>query len=207
MGCPLLLGAPPCSNSGGSGTPLSEGWLCLVCLAERLQDGGGCSLPSLSGYGDWAGGWGCFPGRSMGAGCSAAQASSWRVLNPWESPAGSNKHKQPKKPELMKPYLHHCLGKSHSCHSMSFSTLSCSKEVVWGTPKAGGPVPISGEGRFWRLTANLRLFEAEGRLLALAWDCSHVAPSVSWLAGATYSQSIWLLWVGFCPFFKGCFSS
>lgn len=58
-----------------------------------------------------------------------------------------------------------------------------------GDTQGWGPVPISGEGRFWRLTANLRLFEAEGRLLALAWDCSHVAPSVyvpvSWLAGAT----------------------
>lgn len=133
MGHPLLLESVLCS-----GTPLSEGWLCLLSLAERLQNGGGCpchiSQGMVSGLVDR----GAFQGRSMGAGCSSEQASSWRVLNRWESPAGSNKHKQPKKPELMKLYLHHCLRESHSCHSTSFSILSCWREVVWGTPKAGG---------------------------------------------------------------------
>lgn len=122
-------------------TPLSEDWLCLVCLAERLQDGGGCHCHVSQGMVTGLVDGGAFQGRSMGGECSAAQASSWRVLNPWKSPAGSNKHKQPKKPELTKPFLHHCLGKSHSCHSTSFSTLSCWREVVWGAPKAGGLFP------------------------------------------------------------------
>lgn len=67
---------------------------------REAQGVGGCpcsvSLGMVPGLVDG----GAFQGRSMGAGCSAAQASSWRVLNPWESPAGSNKHKQPQKPEL-----------------------------------------------------------------------------------------------------------
>lgn len=40
------------------------------------------------------------------------------------------------------------------------------------------PVPISSEVRSWGLTAKLRLFEAEGGLLVLAWDCLHVVLSV-----------------------------
>lgn len=137
----------------------------------------------------------------MGAGCSAEQASSWRVLNPWESPAGSNKHKQPKKPELTKLYLlYHCLGESHSCHSTSFSILSCWREVVWGTPKAGGPVPISSEGSFWRLTANLRLFEDEEKLLALAEIALMLLQvsmclSLGWLLLYTASLSSFSGWV------------
>lgn len=58
---------------------------------------------------------GAFQGGAVAAGCCAAQASSWRVFNPWQSPAGSNKHKRPNKPELKKLYLRHCLRKSHSC--------------------------------------------------------------------------------------------
>lgn len=47
-------------------------------------------------------------------------------------------------------------------------------------------VPIGSEVRSWGLAAKLRLFGAERRLLALAWDCLHVAAGVyvliSWLA-------------------------
>jgi len=77
--------------------------------------------------------------------------------------------------------------------------------VVWGTQEAGG----ASEVRSWGLTAKLRLSEADGGLLALAWDCLRVAPGVcvpvSWLAGAAYSQCVWLPWADFSPFFEGCF--
>lgn len=61
------------------------------------------------------------------------------------------------------------------------------------------PVPISSEGSFWRLTANLKLFEEE-KLLALAGIALmllHVSMclSLGWLVLYTASLSSFSGWV------------
>ena len=79
-----------------------------------------------------------FQGGAVEAGCCAAQASSWRVLNPWESPAGSNKHKHPNKPELKKLYLQPLLKEVSVLPATCFCSLSCWRGVVCGTQEVGG---------------------------------------------------------------------
>lgn len=198
-------GSFPCSSFGGLGYSAIRGLVVSKHVwqrGSRLEEDAPCCLSqdAVTGLPDGS----AFQGGAVGAGCCAAQASSWRVLNPWESPAGSNKHKHPNKPELKKLYLCHCLRKTHSCLQHVFSApCPAGGEWVVGHKRLGVPVPIGSEVRSWGLTAKLRLFEAEGGLLALAWGCLHVAPSVyvpiSWLAGTMYGQCVWLPWVGFFP--------
>lgn len=140
---PLQLDSP-CSSelllALRSGSLCCHRISCVQCVwqkGSRLEEDAPCRLSqdAVTGLVDGD----AFQGGPVRPGCCAALASSWRVLNPWEILAGSNKHKHCNKPELKKLYLCHCLRRSQSClwHVFLFP-------VLWGTQEA------EGASSFWQ---------------------------------------------------------